>query len=350
MKKEDYEALPDTENQVKNYYDIEITRKLVCILQYYIPKYKTIEEIPKEIVNGREIEEIRINPVLNAPTPTIKKSDQIVKKLIYNDNSNKDGHQFLKNLYDFEDSKNCICIGHIENFGAHHPYFIDTKVLFKSESGKKLIGNLIMDVKNLDNEIIKKRDKTHLTKITDRFLRLKNENKEVGVINQTTMLASETEEIANYFKTVMEKKFGKENTDKHFADTHDTLCYATNENQDATYGLLNTEADLAIVVGGYNSSNTSHLVELCERKFPTYFISSADEIESKTKINHFDYPNKKQVGTENFLPSKQHLKIVITSGASCPDSVVDGVIHKLNSFFEGVNSVDEVLNSLKTFI
>ena len=171
----------------------------------------------------------------------------------------------------------------------------------------------------------------------------------VGVINQTTMLATETEEIANYFKSVMEKQFGKESTNQHFADTHDTLCYATNENQDATYGLLNTEADLAIVVGGYNSSNTSHLVELCERKFPTYFISSANEIESKTKINHFDYPNKKHVSTANFLPSKQPLKIVITSGASCPDSVVDEVIHKLNSFFTGVNSIESVLNSLKTF-
>ena len=171
----------------------------------------------------------------------------------------------------------------------------------------------------------------------------------VGVINQTTMLATETEEIADYFKSVMETKYGKENINSHFADTHDTLCYATNENQDATYGLLDTDADLAIVVGGYNSSNTSHLVELCERKFPTYFISSAGEIESKTKINHFDYPNKKHLSTKNFLPNKQPLKIIITSGASCPDSLVDTVIHKLNSLCSGVSSVEKVLNSLKTF-
>jgi 4-hydroxy-3-methylbut-2-enyl diphosphate reductase len=178
---------------------------------------------------------------------------------------------------------------------------------------------------------------------------IKTDLKKVGVINQTTMLATETEEIANYFKSVMENKFGKENIDQHFADTHDTLCYATNENQDATYGLLNTDADLAIVVGGYNSSNTSHLVELCERKFPTYFISSAKEIESKTKINHFDYPNKKHLSTNNFLPDKKPLKIIITSGASCPDSVVDAVMIKINSFFPEARPVSEVLEHLKTF-
>lgn len=178
---------------------------------------------------------------------------------------------------------------------------------------------------------------------------IKTDLQKVGVINQTTMLATETEEIANYFKSVMETKFGKENIDKHFADTHDTLCYATNENQDATYGLLNTDADLAIVVGGYNSSNTSHLVELCERKFPTFFISSEKEIESKIKINHFDYPNKKHISTNNFLPNKQPLKIIITSGASCPDSIVDAVMLKINSFFPDAKTASAVLASLKTF-
>jgi 4-hydroxy-3-methylbut-2-enyl diphosphate reductase len=179
---------------------------------------------------------------------------------------------------------------------------------------------------------------------------IKTDLQKVGVINQTTMLATETEEIANYFKSVMEQQYGKENIHEHFADTHDTLCYATNENQDATYGLLNTEADLAIVVGGYNSSNTSHLVELCERKFPTYFISSAKEIESKTKIHHFDYPNKKHLNSENFLPAKTPLKIVITSGASCPDSIVDEVMLKICSFYENVKPVNEVLRELSARI
>jgi 4-hydroxy-3-methylbut-2-en-1-yl diphosphate reductase len=170
----------------------------------------------------------------------------------------------------------------------------------------------------------------------------------VGVINQTTMLATETSEIADYFKTIMAQKFSGEDIKLHFADTRDTLCYATNENQDATLGLLNSDADLAIVVGGYNSSNTSHLVELCERKFPTYFISSANEIESAIRIHHFDYPNKIMKQTEYFLPNKAPLKIIITSGASCPDSLLEGVIHKLNTYFSNVASVEEALKTLST--
>lgn len=170
----------------------------------------------------------------------------------------------------------------------------------------------------------------------------------VGVINQTTMLATETEEIANLFKDAMIKKYGIENIKDHFADTHDTLCYATNENQDATNGLLETDADLAIVVGGYNSSNTSHLVELCERKFPTYFISSAKEIEGTT-IHHFDYPNKKHLTTPNFLPAHRPLNIVITSGASCPDSLLDEVMHNINHLLGVTKKDEEVLKSIKSY-
>ncbi len=177
-------------------------------------------------------------------------------------------------------------------------------------------------------------------------LNLLTDLQRVGVINQTTMLASETQEIADFFKTVMTEKYGIENIAQHFADTRDTLCYATNENQDATYGLLNSEADLAIVVGGYNSSNTSHLVELCERKFHTYFISSEKEIIDQNTIHHFDYPNKQHLTSQHFLPAKQPLRIILTSGASCPDSVIEGVIHKINSFFTNIKSTEEALHHL----
>ncbi len=169
------------------------------------------------------------------------------------------------------------------------------------------------------------------------------------MINQTTMLATETEGIANYFKELMSTKFGAKHLNDHFADTHDTLCYATNENQDATYGLLHTDAHLAIVVGGFNSSNTSHLVELCEQKFPTFFISSAKDIESKNLIHHFNYPRKKMETTEGFLPAKSLLKIVITSGASCPDSLLDEVIHKINSFYGNLTPLKEALKEIDTF-
>ncbi|MBI3500649.1 MAG: 4-hydroxy-3-methylbut-2-enyl diphosphate reductase [Bacteroidetes bacterium] len=173
----------------------------------------------------------------------------------------------------------------------------------------------------------------------------------VGVINQTTMLASETQEISDYFRSVMEKKFGDANLKSHFADTRDTLCYATNENQEATYALLEQNADLAIVVGGYNSSNTSHIVELCEKKFPTYFISSETEIVSKEKINHYNFHNQKHLSTDNWLskihPSKNSsFKIILTSGASCPDAVVERVLLKILSFFNKTKTTDEVMEEV----
>jgi 4-hydroxy-3-methylbut-2-enyl diphosphate reductase len=171
--------------------------------------------------------------------------------------------------------------------------------------------------------------------------------KKLAVINQTTMLATETQAIADYFKSVVSKKYGAEHLNEHFGDTRDTLCYATNENQDATYGLLKNEADLAIVVGGYNSSNTSHLAELCEQKFKTYFISSAEEIQDDQSIRHYNYRSKQFIVTQNFLPLFDPLKIIITSGASCPDSVLENIIHRINSFFEDVKPLEEVLKHLE---
>lgn len=170
----------------------------------------------------------------------------------------------------------------------------------------------------------------------------------VGVINQTTMLATETQEIAEYFKSIMLQKYGAEELKNHFADTRDTLCYATNENQEATYGLLKQNADLAIVVGGYNSSNTSHIVELCEEKLPTFFISSEKEIESKDVINHFDYINHQLLHTTSFLPAKTPVDIILTSGASCPDSVVDAVLQKILSFYPDVKDINQVVDALES--
>ena len=177
---------------------------------------------------------------------------------------------------------------------------------------------------------------------------LKKDLQKIGVVNQTTMLASETEEISNFLKDFIINKHGEDNYKDYFADTRDTLCYATNENQKATYGLLNVPADIAIVVGGYNSSNTSHLVELCEHKLPTYFIKSYKEILSKDTIRHFKYEEKEIVETNNFLPNKKNVKIILTSGASCPDSEVDKVLNKLLTFFEDTNPIEEVLNDFSS--
>lgn len=204
----------------------------------------------------------------------------------------------------------------------------------------KLLAEYILGHKTSEQFAIDFKDKY------SKKLNINLDFEKIGVINQTTMLASETQEIADFFKSIMIKKYGEEHISKHFADTRDTLCYATNENQDATYGLLNVEADLAIVVGGYNSSNTSHLVELCERKFKTFFISSEKEIIDATTIQHFDYPNKTHLVTKNFLPIHTPLNIIITSGASCPDSVIEGVINKINSFYTDLISVENVFKNL----
>jgi len=165
----------------------------------------------------------------------------------------------------------------------------------------------------------------------------------VGVVNQTTMLATETQAIADYFKGVMVEHYGVESTSHHFADTRDTLCYATNDNQEATYKLLDIDADLAIVVGGYNSSNTSHIVELCESKFPTFFINSAKEIVARDLIRHYNIHEKQKQTSRDFLPDSGVVKIVLTSGASCPDTLVDNVILRILEFYDPSKSIDDAL-------
>ncbi len=156
----------------------------------------------------------------------------------------------------------------------------------------------------------------------------------IGVVNQTTMLAEETQKISDLLKQTLIEKYGTENINKHFADTRDTLCYATNDNQTATKHLLNTDADFAIVVGGYNSSNTSHLYELLSEKFTAYFIRNSKELISKNEIRHFDLVSREIKITQEYFPSKDVINIALTSGASCPDSEVEAVIGKIVSFFE----------------
>jgi 4-hydroxy-3-methylbut-2-en-1-yl diphosphate reductase len=168
----------------------------------------------------------------------------------------------------------------------------------------------------------------------------------IGVVNQTTMLASDTQDIADFLKQVMAKKHNLDEDliEERFADTRDTLCYATLDNQTAVYGLLETEADLAIVVGGYNSSNTSHLVELCETRLPTYFINNEEKIISGSSILHYNFHKRSEMITENYLPGKRPLKILMTSGASCPDALVEGVIDKILSFFPAVLQGKEIIS------
>lgn len=159
----------------------------------------------------------------------------------------------------------------------------------------------------------------------------------IGVVNQTTQLATDTQAISDYLKAVFIRHFNlvSATIGDRFADTRDTLCYATNDNQTAVTGMLaNTPADLAIVIGGYNSSNSSHLVELCEEKLPTYFIDAADKLFSKTEIINRNWRTKEQTSITNYLPEQNPVRILLTSGASCPDAVVESVIRKLASLYD----------------
>ena len=165
----------------------------------------------------------------------------------------------------------------------------------------------------------------------------------IGVVNQTTMLATETAAIAERLRQAMRARYGEAALGEHFADTSDTLCYATNENQTATHALIESGGDVALVVGGYNSSNTSHLVELCEEAMPTFFISSADEILSPTLIRHFLWHDKAVHETEDWLPPRRPLDVVLTAGASCPDALLEEVLVKVRGFFPDARPVEDVL-------
>ncbi|MDP6777000.1 MAG: 4-hydroxy-3-methylbut-2-enyl diphosphate reductase, partial [Candidatus Latescibacteria bacterium] len=148
----------------------------------------------------------------------------------------------------------------------------------------------------------------------------------IGVVNQTTMLASETREIAQVLREAVSHRRGASALSERFADTSDTLCYATNENQNATYALIEKGADLASVVGGYNSSTTAHIVALCEASMPTYFVQNAKEILSPSRIRHYRLDSHKVTITEDWLPERRPLDVALTCGASCPDAIVDEVL------------------------
>jgi 4-hydroxy-3-methylbut-2-enyl diphosphate reductase len=161
----------------------------------------------------------------------------------------------------------------------------------------------------------------------------------IGVANQTTMLRGETEEVQRRLKAVMERKFGPEKLPEHFR-FFDTICGATQERQDALEKLLHEPLDLLLVIGGYNSSNTSHLAEMGEAKLPTYFIKNAAKIESDTIIRHYNLHLHREVETRDWLPAGEVI-VGVTAGASCPNNLIEDVIGRLFEL-RGV-SVQELL-------
>ncbi|MFY9464899.1 MAG: 4-hydroxy-3-methylbut-2-enyl diphosphate reductase [Sediminibacterium sp.] len=171
---------------------------------------------------------------------------------------------------------------------------------------------------------------------------------QIGVVNQTTQLATDTQAISDYLKEVIRNHYqlSEATIGERFADTRDTLCYATNDNQAAVTGMLDTPADIAIVIGGHNSSNSSHLVELCEAKLQTYFIDNPGKLISREQLLHCNWKTKELSEVSNYLPNNNPVKILITSGASCPDAIVEQVIRKLADFFNAGDRVDAFIDSL----
>jgi len=156
----------------------------------------------------------------------------------------------------------------------------------------------------------------------------------IGVANQTTMLRSETEEIQRRLRKAMVDRYGEAEIDQHYR-MFDTICGATQERQDALIHLLQEPLDMMIVVGGYNSSNTSHLAEMSEERMPTFFIRNASKILSDKAILHFNLHKQEEVLTESWLPAGE-LYVGITAGASCPNNLIDDTVRRLFNL-RGVN-------------
>ena len=163
----------------------------------------------------------------------------------------------------------------------------------------------------------------------------------VGVANQTTMLRGETEEVQRRIRAAMEKKHGTETLPQHFR-FFDTICGATQDRQDALEKMLKEPMNLLIVVGGYNSSNTSHLAEMGEKVLPTYFIKNAAKMVSDKLIVHYNLHKQQEVETRDWLPPGT-ITVGITAGASCPNNLIEDAIRRLFEL-KGV-SVQELLAS-----
>lgn len=182
----------------------------------------------------------------------------------------------------------------------------------------------------------------------------------LALVNQTTLLRNETLKIIAFLEDALAENFGEAHVKEHLAMSSkgDTLCYATQVNQDALAQALDADIDVAIVVGGKNSSNTFQLYRLCEERFGerAFYVQSEANILAADRIEHFIFPydpnDPKQGVMEErpFLPEKQDIRILVTGGASCPDGILQQIICRINSFFpsEQIRPVESVLDDLKT--
>jgi len=231
------------------------------------------------------------------------------------------------------------------------PKHEETRATFShaAASAPTLIVNDMQEAKLLAQFILKQKPaEAFYTVFKGKYSKgfdIEKDLKRVGVVNQTTQLASETQAIAEFLKTAINEYYASNSTatEEHFADTKDTLCYATNDNQTAVQGMLEVGADVAFVIGGYNSSNSTHLVELCEKKLKTYFINAEEKIISPNEILHFNIHTAQEELTKHYLPNTKPLRILITSGASCPDALVEDVIRKIIGYYPTSKSIESMM-------
>ena len=232
----------------------------------------------------------------------------------------------------------------------------ETRATFShaAAAGPALVIRNMEEAELLGNFIKKERPVREFSEIfKDRYSAGFNPDRDldrIGVVNQTTMLASETQGIADYLRQAVQERATdlNENPANNFADTRDTLCYATNDNQSAVIGMLDVDADLALVVGGYNSSNTSHLVELLEERMATYFIDGPGKIISNREISHFDLHEHIEKTSPNYLPSVNPVRILLSSGASCPDAIVESVIARVCQFVHGAKMPGDLVSRFES--
>ncbi len=361
--------------------DYSATKLSIGQLNFYIPKYfgfcfgvknaieicyKTIHENPNKKIYL--ISEIIHNPNVNEdlkkkgilflqestgktiiPWGKIKKDDIVIIPAF---GTTKENMEIIKNKGIETKSYDTTCpfVTKVWNRGnqlAKKNYTIIIHGKPEHEETKATFSNfennipriIIKNIKeaSLLSEYILNPNKLHFQKkFKGRFSKNLNPKKDfekIGVVNQTTMLAEETKEISNFFEKIMKEKFRNEESESHIANTRDTLCYATNENQTSIKELINIDIDIAFITGGYNSSNTSQLVKICEKYFKTFFISSEKKLISKFEIIHFDMKERIEKVQKNYLPKKKTINFLISGGASCPDSVLERLLEKICKYY-----------------
>jgi len=283
-----------------------------------IPAFGTTKE-NMEIIEKKGIETKSYNTTCPFVTKVWNRGNQLAKEKYTIIIHGKPEHEETKATF--------------SNFTKNTP-----RIIIKNETEAVLLSKYMLDEKKIDFE---KKFKGRFSK----NFNPKKDLKRIGVVNQTTMLAEETQAITSFFEKIMEKKHGKNKSKEYIANTRDTLCYATNENQASIKQLINLEIDIAFIAGGYNSSNTSQLVKICEEFFETYFISSEEKLISNEKIIHFDMKEKAEKIKKNYLPNKKEINILITGGASCPDSVLERLLEKICKYYKQPIDKEKIINN-----